>query len=251
MSLSKGEDLGADLDDLVPLATDDAVNSALAGFVLPLRSEVSPAWLGKAVRRALAVARPDPTRNSRRPGNSAIQKELARGAETMEATANDLFSLSWWSDNELWIAALEEADGDAGIDLGEFGIISQPVNYRRLKAVIDELDGLAAWMRYVSARVPEQRGPWQRSAERAVRVERGYCLAPIYEIAFGESVSANNWPSEPRLQKPTPFMEFYQRIVRLAYNEQATPDLPGVVKEACRRHRKNPVSFGPGIIPAF
>ena len=82
-------------------------------------------------------------------------------------------------------------------------------------------------------------------------MERAQYLAPIYEAAFGQPVSANNFPTDARIKAQTPFMDFYGRMVTLAFGARETANLTEVVKAACRLHRQHPAEFAEGIIPGL
>jgi hypothetical protein len=82
-------------------------------------------------------------------------------------------------------------------------------------------------------------------------VERGQHLARIYEAAFGKLVTANNYPNDARHKAPTPFMDFYSRMVTLAFGGRETSNLAEVVKAACQLHREDPAQFAEGIIPGL
>ena len=246
--MSGVRDTGADLEDLIPLASDHAVELAMKGFELDLSEGVNFSWLAQAVRRALAIARADVTKTSKRPANSDVRSSLLRAADAADAAFLAMSGLDWWSDNELWEASCRSSENHEEIDLGHLGKIRQPAAYRRFQEVTDSLEQIGPWLRSVATGLPCQRGPWKRSADRAVRIDRACCLAPIFETAFGQHVSANGHPSDPRFDRPTAFMDFYQRMVGAAFNEHVTPDLSGVLKRACQNHRVDPVRFGPGII---
>jgi hypothetical protein len=46
-------------------------------------------------------------------------------------------------------------------------------------------------------------------------------------------------------------MDFYQRMVALAFDEQVTEDISDVLKAACQLHRDQPVQFAEGLIPGL
>ena len=122
---------------------------------------------------------------------------------------------------------------------------------RRFKAAVAELDWLVSFTREAATTTPTQRGPWRQSERKRLRVERGQYLAPIFEAAFGQPVSANNFPNDARHKAPTPFMDFYSRMVTLAFGARGTSNLSEVVKAACQLHRQHPAQFAEGIIPGL
>ena len=122
---------------------------------------------------------------------------------------------------------------------------------RGFKAAVAELDWLAGYLRAAAKTTASQRGPWRQSEQKRLRVERGQYLAPIFEAAFGQPVSANNFPNDSRHKAPTPFMDFYSRMVTLALGARETSNLAEVVKAACQLHRQHPARFAEGVIPGL
>ena len=135
--------------------------------------------------------------------------------------------------------------------MGDGIVMGEPSDYRRFKAAVAELDWLASFMRDAAKATPSQRGPWRQSEGKRLRVERGQYLAPIFEAAFGQPVSANNFPTDARIKAQTPFMDFYGRMVTLAFDAHETANLTEVVKAACQLHREHPAEFAEGIIPGL
>jgi hypothetical protein len=232
---------------MVPLLTDDAIEAAVADFRLPLAPGVTLDWLSRAVRNALSSSRADVTSTSKRPSNRQVKANLTGAATAADTAFYALLQLDWWSDEALWRASLAGWDGEGGVDLGELGVVAPAAEYRRFKETIDNLEWLSAWLRLVSASLPSQRSPWRRQADRTLRINRGRQLAPVFEAAFGQQVSANNWPSDARHKHSTAFMDFYERMVAVAFNERSTPDLPGILKEVCQKHRATPAELVPKI----
>lgn len=252
MSFADEEEFAAFIgrDDWLKQVSDEAVSNALNGFPLTLSEGRDMAWLAMAVRRALAISMRHPEDSPERTSNANIRAELERLAAVAGSTWLELFQCDHAADQRLWDHAWHHWDGEGGTDVGNGMVMGEPSDYLRFKAVIAELDWLASFMRDAAKATPSQRGPWRQSEEKRLRVERGQYLAPIFEAAFDQQVSANNWPSGTH-RGPSAFMDFYQRMVALAFNEQATPDISGVLKAACHLHRQHPAQFAEGIIPGL
>ena len=131
------------------------------------------------------------------------------------------------------------------------GDIGEPPDFRRFNSALAELHWLATFLQAAADDVEQQSGPWRQSEQRNERIQRAQYLAPVFEAAFDAKVSANNWPSDPRHTSPTAFMDFYQRMVALAFQERATPDVSGVIKAAQKLHKESPVRFAEGVIPGL
>lgn len=237
-------------DDWLRQVSDEAVSNALEGFPLTLSVGRDMAWLAMAVRRALAISMRHVEDGPERTSNADIRAELERLAALAGSTWLELFQCDHAADSRLWDHAWHHWDGEGGTDVGNGMVMGEPSDYRRFKAAIAELDWLASFMRDGAKATPSQRGPWRQSEEKRLRVERGQYLAPIFEAAYGHPVTANNWPSGTH-REPSAFMDFYQRMVALAFNEQATPNISGVLKAACQLHRKHPAQFAEGMIPGL
>lgn len=238
-------------DHMLPAVTREAIASALAGFALPMIPDRDMDWLAMAVRRALAISLPNIEDGPERTSNADIRGELERLAGLAGATWLDLFQCGHAADSRLWWFALSRWDGKGGADIGDGIVIGEPSEHRRFKAAVAELDWLASFLREAAKATPSQRGPWRQSSEKRLRVERAQYLALIYEAAFGQPVSANNFPTDARIKAQTPFMDFYGRMVTLAFGARETANLTEVVKAACQLHRQHPAEFAEGIIPGL
>lgn len=253
MSFADEEEFAAFLgrDDWLKQVSDEAVSNALDGFPLTLSEGRDMAWLAMAVRRALAISMRHPEDSPERTSNANIRAELERLAAVAGSTWLELFQCDHAADSRLWDHAWHHWDGEGGKDVGNGMIMGEPSDYRRFKAAVAELDWLASFMREAAKTTASQRGPWRQSEEKRLRVERGQYLAPIYEAAFGQPVSANNFPTDARIRAQTPFMDFYGRMVTLAFGARETANLTEVVKAACQLHRQHPAEFAEGIIPGL
>lgn len=253
MSFANEDGLAAFIggDHLLPAVTPDAVASALAGFNLPLSPGRDMDWLAMAVRRSLAMTIPHVEEGPERTSNADIRGELERMAALASAAWSALFKCDAAAESRLWRLAWSRWDGEGGTDVGSGMVMGEPSDYRRFKAAVAELDWLASFMREAAKATESQRGPWRQSEEKRLRVQRGQYLAPIYEAAFGQPVSANNFPTDARIKAQTPFMDFYGRMVTLAFGARETANLTEVVKAACQLHRQHPAEFAEGIIPGL
>lgn len=231
-------------DHRLPAVTPEAVGDALLEF--PLSSDRTLDWLAMAVRRSLAFTMRNASDGPQRASNSEIRRELEGMAETLGAAWAIVFDRSDAADSRLWNHAFRHWEGVNALAAAD----DPSFAYNRFRRALISAAWLADFMRDAARETEAQRGPWRRAEERAARIERGRCLAPVFESAFGQPVSSSNWPSDARHEK-TPFMQFYQDMVRVAFSEQATPDLSGVLKEACRLHRESPVEFRENMIPGL
>lgn len=239
------------MDRRLPNVTTQAVANALACFALPLLPGKDMDWLAMAVRRSLAISMPNISDGAERTSNADIRAELERLATLAGATWLELFQCDDAVDSRLRDHAWRHWGGEGGKDMGDGIVMGEPSDYRRFKAAVAELDWLAGFMQRAAKATESQRGPWRQSEEKRLRVERGQYLAPIFEAAFGQTVSANNYPNDARHKFSTPFMDFYSRMVTLAFKSSEASNLAEVVKAACKHHRSSPVRFDEDVIPGL
>ncbi len=239
------------LDHDLPMVTGDAVAHALRKFRLALQGGKDWEWLAMAVRRSLALAEGNKGDGPERTSDADIRDELKRLAGSAESTWLQLVKCDGAARSRLWDFAGKRWDGEGATDIGDGLFIVEPPEYRRFNAALAELDWLSGFLRQAARATKSQRGPWNSSEKKTRRIERGRYLAPVFEAAFGKRVTANNWPSDARNREATPFMKFYDAMVRLAFGGVEATNLSEVVAAACQFHRVNPVLFAEGVIPGL
>lgn len=237
-------------DHFLPKVTPDAVSRALVDFGLSLKSGKDFDWLAMAVRRSLALTMRNADDGPARTSNATIRAELERFSDLASEAVEPLTKCNQAIDDALWSHASRHWNGEGGRDVGNGMVIGEPSEYRRYRNAVIELEWLTQFLRSAAETIEAPRKQWRAPEAKALRIQRGQCLAPVFKAAFGERVSANNFPSGTERGK-TPFMDFYQRMVELAFGEHCTPNISEVLKLACRLHRDNPVTFTEGQIPGL
>ena len=247
------QDLATDLglDSRLPHVTSDTVEKALAGFAVPFLPGRDMDWLAAATRRALAITIPNTRDGPERTSNVDIRAALERLAGSATQTWQELFQCDPAVDWHLFSYTYSKLGSsvDDGDDVQT--LLGLPPQYERFNAAVSELLWLSDFLRRAAADTEISHGPWVQSEQKKLRVERGQYLAVIFEAAYGLLVSANNYPNDQRHKAPTAFMDFYARLVTLAFDPRATTNLAEIVKMACREHRLYPVYYGAGIIPGL
>lgn len=246
MSFADETELSAFLgrDHLLPAVTSEAVARALNGFALQLLPGRDMGWLAMAVRRALAISLRNKSDGPDRTSNAEIRAELDRLSSMLQSTWQQLYECDHAVDDRLWTVAWRRWDGEGGN-------VREPQEYRRYKAAVTEIDWLSRFLRLAAKETPSTRGPWRDKERKWIRIQRGQYLAPIFEAAFGQPVTANNYGNDARHKALTPFMDFYARMVTLAFGAREKSNLAEVVKAACREHRRQPAQFAEGVIPGL
>lgn len=231
-------------DELLPKVTPIAVGDALLTFPHDTAPGVTLGWLAMAVRRSLAFTIPNASEGPGRKENAEIRRELEALADTVQSAWVKVFERSSEADGQVWDHAFRNWEGANALAARD----DPAFDYSRFQRALGHMDWLASLLRQAARETEKQMGPWRSSEEKRLRTMRGHVLAPIFEVAFGQPATANNWPSGKEVGK-TPFMEFYQRMVELAFDETSTPNISGVLKDACKLHRQDPVEWVEGIIP--
>lgn len=217
-------------DASLPHVSTSAVMSALDDFALPLVPNSNMEWLATAVRRLLAVS---VRRTDEDPDDG----------QSNSVTRDNLFALADRANglhNELVLKGRPEdfAIVSYGYERQRFGLGEMSDDDLNFKLALRQLHWLAGFLRgaalHMDSKANQQSPRWRDAARREIRIERGCALAQIFEATFGSRVTVNMGQSVGA--QPTPFMDFYQRMVALAFGEKATPDLTGILQEARTRH---------------
>jgi hypothetical protein len=228
-------------DHYLPHVTPESVVKALEGFALNLVEDRDSVWLSMAVRRKFAATLRNVTDEPDRPSNAIVREELRKLAAEAQSAWLSIFSRSFEADDHVWDNASAHWDGKGGEETGDGLSMGTPTDYQRFKTALAELDWLGCFLQRTVAEMPSQPKKWRDRLRRDIRVERGYYLAPVFETAFGQVITVNNWPHD-KTSNATPFMEFYQRMVKLAFGEGGTPNLDRVLKNARQLYRDHPHS---------
>ncbi|HEY0959753.1 MAG TPA: hypothetical protein VGE05_10855 [Novosphingobium sp.] len=224
-------------DHLLPMITARALGQAMDGFALRLRSGIDLGWLAKATRRALVSTLRNTLDGPGRPRNADIREELKELAKVARTASLALWERSAAADAELFRHAFANWDHVSGTHAA----VDPDFAYNRIFRAARELEWVSTFLVQAAEAVKSQSPNWRGKAIRDLRTFRGYVLAAIYEEAFGQTITVNNWPTDPRHKAPTPFMDFYKRVMELAFGEPATPNLSQVLKDARRHLRSNPI----------
>lgn len=240
-----------DLD--LPHVTAEAVTEALNGFAAPLAKGKDMAWLAMAVRRSLGITIQHVSDGPDRRDNASVRREMEGLAKSAGDTWKAIFGRSSEADSVMWDYAFRNWDGQGGEDLGNGLATFDPdeTELRRFKAALSELDWLSGFLRRAAQGIESDRGPWREGIKKRLRIERGCYLAPVFEAAFGQPATANNWPSDARHVAPTAFMDFYQRMMTLAFPTEPISNLSDVLKVACQHQRRQPAWINEGLIPGL
>jgi hypothetical protein len=233
--------------------TPEAVANALQGFQPPLVAGRDMDWLALAVRRSLAMTMSRAPDTPERQSNADTRKELERlGKRAGKLWAALFDGRSYEADGAIFDYAMRHGGSEGWVEegAGHGGFVwAEPGLRREYREAVASLDWLSGFLQRVAREIPSQAPRWTQTEWRAIRVHRGYVLAGVYEAAFGATVTVNMGQSVGA--SPSPFMEFYQRMVALAFNEQATADLSGVLQEAANRHRSQRYLYVQGLIPGL
>jgi hypothetical protein len=222
-------------DHWLPEVSTERVADACRQIGLDLAGDKSWADFATEVRRCLAATMKNRFHGPNRLAPLKVRNELERVANAAQSVSGELNRLSDEALAFLYRHSLRDWDESSGSETE--ATLGTPPQFKRLKRATAEMDSLSKFLQSAASAVEVPQGPWRRSESRELRIEQGVQLAPLFEAAFGLDAAANNYPSDAKDKEKTPFMEFFQQMVLLAFKERATADLSGVLKEACRQHR--------------
>lgn len=212
----------------LPQITEDAVGKELAGMGLSYQPGKDISWLTRTVREILEYSIQEKEYSAERTSNVDAEKVIINAAQKVGTAIEATDKLGLIAHRRLSDYALTIANGGG------------PTEYANMLQTIENLRNLEKFLQQAADNFEPQVGPWRQAEEKQLRIDRATSLAAIFELAFGAPPSANNYPNDARHKHPTQFMEFYSRMVTLAFGMQATTNLSGVCKEACKLHRISP-----------
>lgn len=208
--------------------TGDAVRDALDGCFVALPDDSNFEILATHVRTALESTILPEILDPDRLSNEEIQKKLVKLSKISRTLHNEISTSLNIVDHQL---AKESFRGDGFVNFIGF-IFSDISRYSRFYAIASKIESLSDFLD-IAARNTERQAPkWRQNARRQLRIWRAERLIPVFESAFGRNITINSWPFDSRHHRPTPFMDFYQRMVTLAFGENSSDDLSAVLKEA-------------------
>lgn len=234
------EEWGAELDDLLPLVTAETVRNALSP---DKRLRLAPGrdweWLAVAVRRALAIAQ---RYGSDNPDSSdwVSGKEVRNELLALTAKAGPLAQQ---------LAALSPQAVDAVQEYGDAA-------YARLAAAANEIAWLMHFAEQAAKSIEVPRQQVLSPVRKEMRIDWARHLAPVFESAFGQKVTAANradTTNELVRNDLSPFQSFYLRMAEVAFGKvaRAGTGIVDVTKAARCKHREQPVIFSEGLIPGL
>lgn len=207
--------------------TGDTLGLALSGMTLEFANGWNFDALANKVRKELSRTIPteglDPTRIS----NVEIRKQLTKLSKLTRSLEQEIADL----DRSLVSHSLEVDNFTNFIAF----ILSNDSHYAKFHRVSSQLPFIAEFLEEAALSTKAQYPKWRTSEQRKFEVWRAKLLMPIFEAAFGQRVTVNNWVKgggDARHSNPTRFMRFYEAVMRLAFPGATIDDLPGILKEA-------------------
>jgi hypothetical protein len=208
--------------------TAAAIEQALSGFSLPLSDSWTHEQLAEAVRQALSL--PQRHFQSQRLSNQDIRKRIQKLSAAASKLADGFENLGGQAE---WHIAGSSFKASGMNNFLGF-LHSDRTGYATFYRWASQARLMAQYLESVAEDVSRQSPQWRQKVNRDRRVVAGAALIPVFEQAFKTTVTVNNWPFDGRHSKPTPFMEFFQLIMKVAFRENVTSDISGILKEARR-----------------
>lgn len=218
-------------DGHLPHLTRKELQAALFEFPISFTADRDLDWLTDAVRTAMEYSVVDEPYGPERKSNVELRNDIESIGRHVENLIHALNARGYQLDLHLKWAATCIAEGDG------------PTPYGKMIDILDGLHDLLPLIEAAYLYLEEQAGPWRQSERKFWRIERGVRLAAIYQEAFGKLPTSNNYPNDPRHKAPTPFMEFYTRLISLSFGARETVNLAEVTKAACKIYRGDPLRY--------
>ena len=212
-------------------------------------------WLARLVRRAVGWAYQAYGYGLYGLTNRQIKEELSNTASLLERARAVLSELSPETLGHIRARALgraiasapQKSDNAVGADAGLVAIdLASMID--PFDVLDDELADAIVALEEVAQGLPDEGDHITRTLVSEARLGRARCLASVFETAFGQKPKANNYPH--RDLEMTAFMDFFQRMSGLAFDEEGVPSLAAVTKAACRMHKTDP-AISPTRISSF
>ena len=228
-------------DHMLSEVTTKAIVDSLNGFPLALSNNRTMEWLAMAVSRSLGSSSRDSLDSPERKPNVAVRKELLRFSTSSGRLWSKLFDRrSGEAERAIWTHAWRNSPLDDQVEI-EGVTIGNPVDYKRFKQALVELNWLSGFLRQVAMNLPSQLPRWTENEHREIRTERAQRLIPIFLSAFEHP---SHWG--------VVFGDFYQRMMELVFEEEGDiPDFEAIITEARNRHKQEPWRFFPSFIPGL
>lgn len=210
-----------------PHLTGRELETALSGFRLEIDRGRTIDWLAAGVRRILSIVSPRPDgMPDQLMSNAAKRDALKSLAARAKALSDDLADL----------------DNDT---VSNLSLLLDDSGWQIFWSTAQKLEFMADVMRLCGERLVEDQTKWRSAAKRELRVRQAHYLSPLYERAYGRDAT---FVDRDNAKDPGPWSDFFARMIMLAEGEKV-PDLRGVLKEARRRHRENPIQYPETFIP--
>lgn len=228
--------------------TESVIEKALDGFALKPVKDL--AWIVRAVRAAVYCGMHNgiaPERAS----NADVVKELSRLSKQASKLWLDLFEMSHAAEYALWDFDFHNwVDSPPG-EIREGELMGQSAEQRAYRELVDRLNWLSAYLNSAAQHVgsKKQNTRWRERERRERRIYLAMYLSWVFEKAFEKQATVNKWFAAAGRDSLGPWADFYQRIMAVAMNEDAVPDLEGILVRARREIAKAPVIFAPGMMP--
>jgi hypothetical protein len=218
-------------DEALCHITASVIGQALDGFPLSLADGWDEETLAGSVREALALTLPSDEYDPARLSNAELKGRLHKLSSTASRLNEGISEYKKDIDHHL---SDHSFHSEGFVNYIGF-ILTDTTGYSQFLRFATQLPLIVKFLEEAACNVERQAPKWRQAKERELRIWRAERLIPIFETAFGSKITVNNWTEnggDPRHRKPTPFMVFYQRMMALAFSEQATSDLSAILKEA-------------------
>jgi len=235
VNVMKSNSFEATLDAVYPHICEASVAKALDGFSPALASDKTLTWLATVARRMIAMST---IANKFRPqelSESIVRDNILDQSERAADLLRRIYSNSPNISKILFnysAKRMSDLNGVVNPTDSEF-------EYNMYLNSIQALDWLSKFLSDVASSIDTPKRGWRLKRESQQRVLTARYIAAVFETAFDQAVTVNNWPSED--SKPSAFIDFYQRMEKLAFGKNNYTNLTADLKKARAEHEKGAI----------
>lgn len=226
--------------------TPESLARELDGF--PLKAQCSIDQFARAIRESLRLTmimsrdvsmqtspdfnRRGPMGGPNRQSNVATKQEIADLAQQSADLARRLGECSKEASNVLWLHAFWSKPHENK---------EQPSDHERFLEIVRQLEWVVGFLGEAAKQLPNQSTRHREAEERQQRIWHAFGLSCVFEWAFGKPATVSSRGD----QTEGPWLEFFQLVMKLVFDEAQTPNLPRLLKTARRHYKNSGVLFDP------
>lgn len=218
----------------------DHLAEVFSDFPLRLSEDYDYEWMAIAIRNAIILSfhlrKPSPGQKS----NADFRNEIMKISQKAKSISDEIGNLTenlWAIASQYYITNLTKQNY---YDMHDFFSTWEEQSNNFINAAV-QIREMSKFAKSLHEKIPVPQKNWRQRAAKNIREVQGYLLAPIFEAAFENRVTINNFGTgDARHKRPTAFMDFYIRVTTLIYGKPDYTGLPRALKRARVEHMQKP-----------